>query len=157
MGCEIDLLVNYPKAKRDVKTRGNTKTEEDRRIARRFDKEFFDEVIETARKNGYLHRDHDNAPWQYFNPEAMGLAAEEVKNSNPKYKDKVDNKGSTDALNEKLREQRLKKSEMEKGKAGGGDTKQGPRPTKADYETAKKFNISVESIMKHKKVKEVTV
>lgn len=42
MGIEIDLLVNYPKSKRNVEDRGQTKTEEDRSIARRFGKEFFD-------------------------------------------------------------------------------------------------------------------
>lgn len=49
MGKEIDLLVNYPKAKRDIKQRGNEKTEEDRMIARKFGKEFFD----GDRKHGY--------------------------------------------------------------------------------------------------------
>ena len=33
MGIEIDLLINYPKAKRDIKKRGTKKTEEDRKIA----------------------------------------------------------------------------------------------------------------------------
>lgn len=42
MGREIDLLVNYPRPKRDVSGRGMTKTEEDRRIARQFGREFFD-------------------------------------------------------------------------------------------------------------------
>lgn len=42
MGKEIDLMVNYPRSKRDVKERGATKTEADRAIARRFDKDFFD-------------------------------------------------------------------------------------------------------------------
>jgi len=42
MGKEIDLLANYPKAKRNVKARGLEKTEKDREIARRFGKEFFD-------------------------------------------------------------------------------------------------------------------
>jgi len=42
MGKEIDLLANYPKAKRNVKARGLDKTEKDREIARRFGKEFFD-------------------------------------------------------------------------------------------------------------------
>jgi ubiquinone/menaquinone biosynthesis C-methylase UbiE len=46
---EINLLKKYPKAKRDLSKRGNEKTEEDRIIARRFDKEFFD----GNRKNGY--------------------------------------------------------------------------------------------------------
>lgn len=42
MGIEIDLLVNYPKSKRNVEDRGQSKTEHDRSIARRFGKEFFD-------------------------------------------------------------------------------------------------------------------
>tara|TARA_B100001167_G_scaffold188450_2_gene151822 strand:- start:362 stop:1021 length:660 start_codon:yes stop_codon:yes gene_type:complete len=46
---EINLLKKYPKTKRDLSKRSNEKTEEDRIIARRFDKEFFD----GDRKNGY--------------------------------------------------------------------------------------------------------
>ena len=46
---EIDLLKNYPKAVRNVKERGATKTEEDRRIAREFGKDFFD----GERRHGY--------------------------------------------------------------------------------------------------------
>jgi SAM-dependent methyltransferase len=42
LGREIDLLVNYPKSKRNVEDRGQTKTEADRAIARKFGKEFFD-------------------------------------------------------------------------------------------------------------------
>lgn len=42
MGVEIDLLRNYPRAKRNITERGKTKTEEDRAIARRFGKDFFD-------------------------------------------------------------------------------------------------------------------
>ena len=49
MGREIDLLINYPKTKRDPSKRADAKTEEDRRIAREFGKEFFD----GDRKNGY--------------------------------------------------------------------------------------------------------
>ncbi len=49
MGREIDLLVNYPRVKRDVKERGQNKTEEDRAIARQFGKEFFD----GDRRHGY--------------------------------------------------------------------------------------------------------
>lgn len=49
MGKEIDLLVNYPKAKRNVDERGAEKTENDRAIARKFDKDFFD----GDRKHGY--------------------------------------------------------------------------------------------------------
>ena len=49
MGQEIDLLVNYPKAKRNVEERGATKSEADRALARQFGKDFFD----GDRKNGY--------------------------------------------------------------------------------------------------------
>ncbi len=42
MGIEIDLLKNYPKTKRDLKQRANSKTPEDREIARKFGKDFFD-------------------------------------------------------------------------------------------------------------------
>jgi len=46
---EIDLLKNYPKSKRDLKKRSESKSEEDREIARKFGKEFFD----GDRKHGY--------------------------------------------------------------------------------------------------------
>ena len=49
MGFEIDLLQNYPRPKRDVEGRGAQKSDEDRAIARRFDREFFD----GDRKHGY--------------------------------------------------------------------------------------------------------
>ena len=49
MGKEIDLMINYPRSKRDVKQRGAEKTEEDRVIARKFGKDFFD----GDRKHGY--------------------------------------------------------------------------------------------------------
>ena len=42
MGNEIDLLVKYPKAKRDLTQRLESKTEEVRSVARKFDKDFFD-------------------------------------------------------------------------------------------------------------------
>jgi ubiquinone/menaquinone biosynthesis C-methylase UbiE len=42
MGIEIDLLAKYPKAKRDLNLRLESKTEETRTIARKFGKEFFD-------------------------------------------------------------------------------------------------------------------
>ena len=42
MGKEIDLLVNYPKPKRDVSGRAESKSEDDRALARKFGKEFFD-------------------------------------------------------------------------------------------------------------------
>ncbi|NGX63678.1 MAG: putative methyltransferase YcgJ [Candidatus Anoxychlamydiales bacterium] len=49
MGQEINLLENYPKAKRDISSRKNLKTKEDRELARQFGKAFFD----GDRKNGY--------------------------------------------------------------------------------------------------------
>ena len=49
MGIEIDLLENYPKAKRNLDARAAEKTETDREIARRFDKDFFD----GDRRHGY--------------------------------------------------------------------------------------------------------
>ena len=42
MGIEIDLLAKYPKSKRDLSLRLESKTEETRTIARKFGKEFFD-------------------------------------------------------------------------------------------------------------------
>jgi SAM-dependent methyltransferase len=55
MGQEIDLLVNYPKTKRNVDARGAQKTEQDRAIARRFGKAFFDGS-----------RDHGYGGFKYF-------------------------------------------------------------------------------------------
>jgi len=49
MAREVDLLVNYPKAARDLSKRANDKTDVDRTIARKFDKEFFD----GDRRHGY--------------------------------------------------------------------------------------------------------
>lgn len=49
MGQEVDLLINYPRTKRNVEERGASKTEEDRRIARLFGKDFFD----GDRRHGY--------------------------------------------------------------------------------------------------------
>ncbi|MBC7743436.1 MAG: class I SAM-dependent methyltransferase [Bdellovibrionaceae bacterium] len=49
MGQEIDLLINYPRPVRNVEARAQEKSEEDRAIARRFGKEFFD----GDRKQGY--------------------------------------------------------------------------------------------------------
>ncbi len=48
-GEEIDLLSNYPKSKRDLTKRLNEKSENDRKIARKFDSDFFD----GDRKHGY--------------------------------------------------------------------------------------------------------
>lgn len=42
MGQEIDLLANYPRTKRNVEERGQSKTEADRALARQFGQAFFD-------------------------------------------------------------------------------------------------------------------
>ncbi len=60
MGQEIDLLVNYPRTKRNVKERGATKTEEDRAIARQFGKDFFD----GDRRHGYGGFSYQSRFWQ---------------------------------------------------------------------------------------------
>ncbi|MCG8456966.1 MAG: methyltransferase domain-containing protein [Holophagales bacterium] len=49
MGDEIDLLAAYPRSRRDVAGRAASKTERDRRIARRFGFDFFD----GDRRHGY--------------------------------------------------------------------------------------------------------
>ncbi len=49
MGKEIDLLVNYPKAKRNLDERAVGKTDDDRAVARKFGREFFD----GERRHGY--------------------------------------------------------------------------------------------------------
>lgn len=57
---EIDLLVNYPRTKRNVKERGATKTEQDRAIARQFGKDFFD----GDRRHGYGGFNYHPRFWQ---------------------------------------------------------------------------------------------
>jgi len=49
MGREIDILKNYPKAKRDITARLEKKSEVSRATARKFDKNYFD----GSRDNGY--------------------------------------------------------------------------------------------------------
>lgn len=49
MGQEIDLMINYPRAKRNVEARGQEKTEADRLLARQFGEAFFD----GERSHGY--------------------------------------------------------------------------------------------------------
>jgi ubiquinone/menaquinone biosynthesis C-methylase UbiE len=74
MGVEIDLLVNYPRTKRDVEARGDTKTEEDRRIARQFGKDFFD----GDRRHGYGGFNYASRFWQPVVPtfvEHFGLGS----------------------------------------------------------------------------------
>ena len=60
MGKEIDLLVNYPKAKRNLDERAASKTEEDRAIARKFGREFFD----GERRTGYGGFSYNPRFWQ---------------------------------------------------------------------------------------------
>ena len=60
MGEEIDLLANYPRTRRNVDERGQTKTEEDRRIARQFGREFFD----GERGHGYGGFSYNSRFWQ---------------------------------------------------------------------------------------------
>jgi SAM-dependent methyltransferase len=60
MGREIDLLINYPRTKRDVTARGNEKTEDDRCIARQFGREFFD----GDRRTGYGGFSYHPRFWQ---------------------------------------------------------------------------------------------
>jgi SAM-dependent methyltransferase len=60
MYTEIDLLVNYPKAKRDLTARASAKTQEDIEIARRFDREFFD----GERRHGYGGFTYNPRFWQ---------------------------------------------------------------------------------------------
>ena len=60
VGKEINLLVNYPKSKRDFSKRVSQKTKEDIAIARKFCKDFFD----GDRKHGYGGFDYDPKFWQ---------------------------------------------------------------------------------------------
>tara|TARA_Y100000590_G_scaffold469869_1_gene660261 strand:- start:12791 stop:13450 length:660 start_codon:yes stop_codon:yes gene_type:complete len=48
MGAEINLLIDYPKSKRNLDDRNNYKTDENVKIARKFEKEFFDGTRETG-------------------------------------------------------------------------------------------------------------
>jgi ubiquinone/menaquinone biosynthesis C-methylase UbiE len=74
MGREIDLLANYPKAKRDLAGRVEAKTEEVRAVARQFGKDFFD----GAREYGYGGFGYHPRFWQPVVPtfrEHFGLQA----------------------------------------------------------------------------------
>lgn len=59
LGREIDLLMNYPKTNRNIKERGLQKTNEDRALARKFGKDFFD----GDRKNGYGGYTYNSRFW----------------------------------------------------------------------------------------------
>ena len=60
MGMEIDLLANYPRAKRNLDARSQEKTAEDRYVARQFGREFFD----GDRRVGYGGFTYDPRFWQ---------------------------------------------------------------------------------------------
>lgn len=60
MGQEIDLMVNYPRSKRNVDERGAKKTDADRALARKFGKEFFD----GERSHGYGGFNYHSRFWQ---------------------------------------------------------------------------------------------
>ena len=60
MGTEIDLLKNYPKPKRDVSGRAESKSEEDRALAREFGKAFFD----GDRSHGYGGFSYNSRFWE---------------------------------------------------------------------------------------------
>lgn len=60
MGIEIDLMENYPKAKRDLTKRLEEKTAEDKALARKFGKEFFD----GDRSHGYGGFGYNSRFWE---------------------------------------------------------------------------------------------
>ncbi len=60
MGNEINLMINYPRTKRDISQRLESKTEDDRTIARKFGKEFFD----GNRKTGYGGFHYNSRFWE---------------------------------------------------------------------------------------------
>ena len=60
MEKEIDLLINYPKPKRNISERGAKKSEQDREIARKFEKDFFD----GDRRHGYGGYKYNPRFWQ---------------------------------------------------------------------------------------------
>jgi len=60
MGKEVNLLINYPQSKRNIEERVNQKTEEDRIVARKFGKDFFD----GDRKHGYGGFKYNPKFWQ---------------------------------------------------------------------------------------------
>lgn len=65
MGQEIDLMRSYPRTKRDIKQRGAEKTSEDRELARKFEKDFFD----GDRRNGYGGFSYNSRFWQPVVPD----------------------------------------------------------------------------------------
>lgn len=75
MGEEINLMANYPQTKRNLEERAAERTEEDRRIARQFGKEFFD----GDRQTGYGGYHYNARFWQPVIPDFQkryGLTAD---------------------------------------------------------------------------------
>lgn len=64
MGHEINLMEQYPQSKRDLEGRASQRTEEDRQIARRFDRQFFD----GDRRYGYGGFNYHPRFWQPVMP-----------------------------------------------------------------------------------------
>jgi SAM-dependent methyltransferase len=60
MGIEIDLMKNYPKPNRDVSGRAESKSDDDRALARKFGKEFFD----GDRSHGYGGFSYNSRFWE---------------------------------------------------------------------------------------------
>ena len=65
MGVEINLMANYPRTKRNIEERGSSKTEENRRIARKFEKDYFD----GSRDHGYGGFHYNPKYWQPVIPD----------------------------------------------------------------------------------------
>lgn len=75
MGQEIDLMINYPRSKRNVEARGQEKTEADRLLARQFGEAFFD----GDRSHGYGGFSYNPRFWTPVIPtfhKHFGLTAE---------------------------------------------------------------------------------
>ena len=60
LGQEIDILANFPKTKRDLNARREFKSEKSRKIARKFDKDYFD----GDRRYGYGGYEYNSKYWQ---------------------------------------------------------------------------------------------
>jgi len=60
LGKEIDILINYPKAKRDLSARLESKSEESRKIGRKFGYDYFD----GDRNHGYGGFSYNPKFWQ---------------------------------------------------------------------------------------------
>jgi SAM-dependent methyltransferase len=67
MGIEIDLLSKYPKVKRDLRARLETKSEEARAIGRRFDFDYFD----GDRNHGYGGFTYQERFWKPVVPDLV--------------------------------------------------------------------------------------